>query len=204
MHETTGSVDMLTGMMEPKPGWVALETVKRAAANDLDRPDFCNRDWQQQISGGSLSHVARQPPFFADIARQQIDFGPADDAGILRILRRCRFAEAHSRDIAAKLAESKHEAGRIEAIFRELMRAVFTCRKHAPRCGVCQQPKGSVDVVGHCRPSWDAVGEPSLPRVATKQILPPAGRKFGKRDPLRRYRNDAARLQAGARGVDRP
>src|SRR6516162_1110651 len=204
MHETTGSVHVLTGMMEPKPGRVALDTVKRAAADDLDRPHFFNRDRQQQIGGGSLSYVARQPPFFADIAWQQIDLRPADDADVLRILRRCRFAEAQARDMAVGLAESKYETGRIEAIFCESMRAVFTRRKHAPRCGVCQQPKGSVDVVGHCRPSWGAVGEPSLPRVATKQILLPAVRKFGKRDPLGRDRKDAARLQAGARGVDRP
>src|SRR6516225_1238332 len=186
MHETTRSVHVLTGMMEPKPSRVALETIKRAAADDFDRPHFCNRDGEQEISGGSLSHVARQPPFFADIAGQQIDLGPADDADVFRILCRCRFAEAQADDAAAGLAESKNEAWRIETIFRELMQAVFTCRKHAPRCGVCQQPKGSVDVAGHCRSSWGAVGEPSLPRVATKQILLPAVRKFGKRDPLRR------------------
>src|ERR1700758_2679158 len=96
MHEPTGSVNMLPDMMEPKTGGIALEAIERAAAHDFHPPYLRDGYGQQQI-GATLTHVARKLPFFSYVARQQIEFRPADDIDILRVLRRRGFAEGHAR-----------------------------------------------------------------------------------------------------------
>ena len=39
MYEPAGSMNVLADMVEPKPCGIALESIERTAAYDLDRPD---------------------------------------------------------------------------------------------------------------------------------------------------------------------
>ena len=86
---------MLADMVEPETGGIALEAIERAAAHDLDRPYLRNGHGQQQTRA-ALSHIARELPFFAHVAWQQIELRPPDDVDVLRVLRRRGFAEGHS------------------------------------------------------------------------------------------------------------
>ena len=130
MHERAGGVHVLAEVVEPKTGGIALEPIERAAAHDLDRPYLRDRNGQQQF-GAALAHVARELPFFADVARQEIELRPADYTDVLRVLRRRGFTKTHARGISAALCNGKDEVWRIEAILRELTGAVFACCEYA-------------------------------------------------------------------------
>src|SRR6516164_3373879 len=130
---------MLANVVEPKSGGIALEPVKCAAVQNRSRPDLCDGDGQQQVDT-ALAHVAGQLPFFAHVARQQIELRPVSDPDILRILRWRCFAKVDARGVAAALCNVEDEARRIKAIFRELSRTVFARGKHASRSGDRQQP----------------------------------------------------------------
>src|SRR5204863_1508814 len=112
MYEPAGSMNVRADMVEPETCRIALESIKRTAAHDLDRPYPCDGNGQQQI-GAALAHIARQLPFFAHIARQEMQLRPTDDTDILCVLRRRGFAEAQSRSVAAGLCNGEREARRI-------------------------------------------------------------------------------------------
>src|SRR3954447_19422429 len=100
MHETAGGVHVLADMAEPKTSRVSLEPIEYTVAEDFDRPDPIDGNRQQQIVG-TLGHVACELPLFTQIARQEIELRPTDDADILRIPRRGGLAEAQPCSVAA-------------------------------------------------------------------------------------------------------
>src|SRR5260370_27221563 len=114
MCKSAGSMNVLADMVEPKTCGIALQSKERAAAYDFNRPYLLDAACQQQI-GAALAHVARELPFFAQVARQEIELRPADDTDILLGLRRGGFAETQTCGVAAGLCNGKREARRIEA-----------------------------------------------------------------------------------------
>src|SRR5262249_17352067 len=125
MHEAAGDVHMLADVVEPQTGRIALKPVERAVGHDLYSPYLRYRNRQQQF-GAALAHIARELPFFTDVARHEIELRPAGDADVLCVLRRRHFAKAYAGGIAAAVCDGEEEARRIKAICRELIGAEFS------------------------------------------------------------------------------
>src|SRR5580704_2478104 len=203
MYEPAGSMNVLADMVEPKTCGIALEAIERTAAHDLDRPYLRDGNGQQQI-GAALAHVARELPFFAHVARQEIELRPTDDTNILRVLRWRGFAETQACSIAAGLCNGKRETRGIETILGELTGAVFACHKHTPWRGNREQPNSRVDVAANRDLGRGIIEEPLLPRVSAEDGPLLAAGKLDARHTFRRKWQDADRLHMGARRIDRP